>query len=168
MAGPISYELDGEQYIAVLQGWGGETGVPFGAIVGPMNLVNISRVLVYKLGGKTKLPEVELVEQALPAHNLAAASGEVTERGRELYNGYCLVCHGGNAVSSGLVPDLRYRIAELNDPWQAIVFDGALAVNGMPAWKDFLSREEADLIKSYVIHESILGKRRGERRMVKK
>ena len=111
---------------------------------------------------------IELVEQALPAHDLTAPSAAVIEQGREVYNSFCIVCHGGNAVSSGLVPDLRYRIAELDAAWQSIVMDGALAVNGMPSWKEYISREEADLIKSYVIHESILGERRGERRMMKK
>ena len=168
MAGPISYELDGEQYIAVTQGWGGETGVPFGAIAGPQNLVNISRVLVYKLGGETELPVIELVEQALPAHDLAQGSSASIEQGRTLYNNLCVVCHGGNAVSSGLVPDLRYRIADLNAAWQSIVMDGALEVNGMPGWREFISVEQADFIKAYVIHEATLGAQRGERRLVKK
>jgi quinohemoprotein ethanol dehydrogenase len=168
MAGPISYQLDGEQYIAVLQGWGGETGVPFGAIAGPLNMVNISRVLVYKLGGEAQLPVIELQEQTLSAPGLTTASSETVEQGRELYNTFCIVCHGGNAVSSGLVPDLRYRISELDPAWQTIVIDGVLKVNGMPAWDQFISRAEADAIKSYVIHEAELGHQRGERRMVKK
>jgi quinohemoprotein ethanol dehydrogenase len=168
MAGPISYQLDGEQYIAVLQGWGGETGVPFGAIAGPLNMVNISRVLVYKLGGKAVLPIIEMVEEILPEHALITTSADTVEQGREVYNTFCLVCHGGNAVSSGLVPDLRYRISALDTAWQSIVIDGALKINGMPAWDKFISRAEADAIKSYVIHEATLGHQRGERRMVKK
>jgi quinohemoprotein ethanol dehydrogenase len=168
MAGPISYQLDGEQYIAVLQGWGGETGVPFGAFVGPLNMVNISRVLVYKLGGEAELPLIELAEQELPEPGLKTAGHENVERGRGLYNTFCLVCHGGNAVSSGLVPDLRYRITELDAAWETIVIDGGLKANGMPAWGDFISREEAGAIKSYVIHEATLGHQRGERRMVRK
>jgi quinohemoprotein ethanol dehydrogenase len=168
MAGPISYQLDGEQYIAVLQGWGGETGVPFGAIAGPLNMVNISRVLVYKLGGEAVLPIIEMVEEILPEHALIAASADSVEQGREVYNTFCIFCHGGNAVSSGLVPDLRYRISALDTSWQSIVIDGALKTNGMPAWDKFISRAEADAIKSYVIHEATLGHQRGERRMVKK
>jgi len=167
MAGPISYQLDGEQYIAVLQGWGGETGLPFGAISGPLGMVNISRVLVYKLGGEAKLPIIELAEQALPAHNLKPGSSETIEQGREVYNTFCVVCHGGNAVSAGLIPDLRYRITELDAAWQGIVIDGTLKSNGMPAWDKYLSREEADAIKSYVVHEAGLGFDRGEARLVR-
>lgn len=168
MAGPISYELDGEQYIAVAQGWGGETAVPFGSITGPLNLINISRVLVYKLGGHAELPEVELKEQTLPAHSLAASSAEEIEQGRKLFDIYCLVCHGGNAISAGLVPDLRYRIGDIATAWQAIVMNGALASNGMPGWADYISSEEADQIKAYVAHEATLGHQRGEKRLIRK
>lgn len=55
MASPITYELDGEQYVAVAQGWGGESSLPFGAISGPLDMINISRLLVFKRGGSTTL-----------------------------------------------------------------------------------------------------------------
>jgi quinohemoprotein ethanol dehydrogenase len=168
MASPITYELDGEQYVAVAQGWGGESSLPFGAVSGPQNMVNISRLLVFKRGGLGKLPVIETDEQILPPHELAMASTEQVEQGRELYNQYCAVCHGGNAISGGILPDLRYRIADLDPAWQSIVIDGSLAVNGMPTWQDYLSPEEADLIKSYVAHEARLGHQRGERRLVRR
>jgi PQQ-dependent dehydrogenase (methanol/ethanol family) len=168
MAPAITYEIDGEQYVAVVQGWGGETGLPFGAFSGPLNLINISRVLVYKLGGKETLPRVEVVEQSLPAPDLKAGSEEQVAQGRAMYNLYCVVCHGGNAISGGLVPDLRYRITDLDAAWQVIVMEGGLKANGMPAWKDYMSAEEADAIKAYVVHEAHLGHGRGERRMVRK
>jgi mono/diheme cytochrome c family protein len=96
------------------------------------------------------------------------ASTEQVEQGRELYNQYCAVCHGGNAISGGILPDLRYRIADLDPAWQSIVIDGSLAVNGMPTWQNYLSPEEADTIKSYVAHEARLGHQRGERRLVRR
>jgi PQQ-dependent dehydrogenase (methanol/ethanol family) len=168
MAPPITYELGGEQYLAVVQGWGGESSLPFGAISGPQNMVNISRVLVFKRGATGQLPVIEIDEQVLPAHTLAEGDPEQIEVGRDLYNLYCAVCHGGNAISGGIVPDLRYRIGELEPAWQSIVIDGALAVNGMPAWKEFLSRDEASAIQSYVAHEANLGRARGEARVVRR
>ena len=62
---------------------------------------------------------------------------------------------------------MRYRIKDIAIAWQAIVIDGGLRTNGMPAWKDYLVREEADAIKSYVIHEATLGFQRGEKRLVR-
>jgi len=168
MASPITYELDGEQYIAVAQGWGGESSLPFGALSGPLNMVNISRLLVFKPGGIGKLPVIETDEQLLPSHELAMPTPEQVEHGRGLYNQYCAVCHGGNAISGGIVPDLRYRIGDLDPAWQSIVIEGGFAANGMPAWKDFLSPDEADTIKGYVAYEARLGHERGERRLVRR
>jgi quinohemoprotein ethanol dehydrogenase len=45
-------------------------------------------------------------------------------------------CHGGNAISAGLIPDLRYRITELAAAWRSIAIDGAFADRGLPAWRD--------------------------------
>ncbi len=167
MASPITYEVDGEQYVAVVQGWGGEASLPFGAVSGPLNLVNISRVLVFKRGASGELPVIETKEQILPAHTLAAALEADVQGGREVYNSYCAVCHGGNAISGGIVPDLRYRIADLDGAWQSIVYEGALAANGMAGWKEFLTPAEVDQVKAYVAHEARLGHERGERRMVR-
>jgi len=167
MAPPITYALDGEQYVAVAQGWGGESGLPFGAVSGPQNMVNISRLLVFRRGATGTLPVIETELQALPAHALAPTSPERIEQGRGLFELYCAVCHGGNAVSGGIVPDLRYRIEALAPAWQAIVMDGALAANGMPAWKGYLSPDEAEAIRAYVAHEATLGHARGERRLIR-
>jgi quinohemoprotein ethanol dehydrogenase len=167
MASPITYTIDNQQYVAVAQGWGGETGLPFGSVSGPQNMINISRLLVFKLGAAETLPEVPVVEQQLVADGVELSSSEFIETGRGLYNLYCAVCHGGNAISAGLIPDLRYRIADIAPAWQAIVIEGALAANGMPAWKEYLTPDEADLIKEYVKHEAVLGAKRGERRLVR-
>lgn len=167
MASPITYTIDDEQYVAVAQGWGGETGLPFGSVSGPQNMINISRLMVFKLGASATLPEVPVMEQQLRAEGIEVASSEFVESGRDLYNLYCAVCHGGNAISAGLIPDLRYRIADVAPAWQAIVMEGALAANGMAAWKDYMTADEADLIKEYVKHEAVLGAKRGERRLVR-
>ena len=167
MAAPMSYELDGEQYIAIAQGWGGISGLPYGAVSGPRNMINISRVLVFKLGANTELPRIPVVEQALPKPALAAASDEDIAKGRELFNLYCAVCHGGNAISAGLISDLRYRINDLDDAWLAIVRDGALTSMGMPARGEFIDNDEAIAIKHYVVEQARLGHERGEKRLIR-
>lgn len=166
MASPMSYSLDGEQYIAVAQGWGGISGLPYGAVSGPRNMINISRLMVYKLGAEAELPSVEVTEQRLPKPTLEPGTDEQRAEGRELFNLYCSVCHGGNAISAGLISDLRYRINDLGDSWQAIVRDGAMASLGMPARGEFVSESEAEAIKAYVIEQARLGHERGEKRLV--
>ena len=119
------------------------------------------------LGGAEELPQVPVMEEVLEADGIELASSEFVEGGRGLFNLYCAVCHGGNAISAGLIPDLRYRIKDVEPAWQAIVMEGGLAANGMPAWKEYLTADEADLIKEYVKHEAVLGAKRGERRLVR-
>ncbi|WP_372865152.1 PQQ-dependent dehydrogenase, methanol/ethanol family [Spongiibacter sp.] len=167
MAAPISYQLDGEQYIAIAQGWGGISGLPYGAVSGPRNMINISRLLVFKLGAEAPLPRVAVVEQSLPAPTVELAAEDRVAQGRELYNLYCAVCHGGNAISAGLISDLRYRINDVAPIWQAIVRDGAMASLGMPARGEVITAEEAEAIKHYVVQQAQLGHARGEKRMVR-
>lgn len=168
MASPMTYEIEGEQYLTVMQGWGGETGLPFGVVSGPQNMINVSRVLTYKLGGNAKLSKVELVEQTLPEHDLPQPESAKVAQGRTLYDNFCAVCHGGNGVSAGLVPDLRYRISDIYPAWDAIVIQGGLRSNGMPAWNEYMSEEESEAIRDYIVHEAHLGHQRGEKRLLRK
>jgi len=50
-AGPVSYELDGEQYVSVAVGWGTLLGILGGPTVAPLQMRNRSRVLTFRLGG---------------------------------------------------------------------------------------------------------------------
>jgi quinohemoprotein ethanol dehydrogenase len=59
MAAPVTYTVDGEQYIAVLAGWGGIYPLTQGKQAAQSgDARNISRVLVFKLGGAVRLPPV--------------------------------------------------------------------------------------------------------------
>src|SRR5262249_43652658 len=57
VAPAMSYEIDGQQYIAVVAGWGGAMPITGGdaARKGSIN-VNRSRVLAFRLGGQATLP----------------------------------------------------------------------------------------------------------------
>jgi hypothetical protein len=58
VAPPISFEMDGEQYVSVNVGWGGAFALVFGEYVQAESMPNVSRVLTFKLGGKGALPAV--------------------------------------------------------------------------------------------------------------
>jgi quinohemoprotein ethanol dehydrogenase len=168
MGSPVSYELDGEQYVAVVQGWGGESGLSFGAVTGHLNFINVSRLLVYKLGADNPLPRIEVIEQTLAAPTLEQADSQTVADGGYIYNNHCAACHGGNATSAGMIPDLRYSINTIAPAWKAIVIDGAFEMNGMPNWSEYLDVEDMEKVKAYVVHEAKLGFERGEQRMVRK
>jgi len=157
VAAPMTYSIDGQQYVAVLAGWGGAWPITAGVLSdmsGPVR--NISRLLVFKLGGKGKLPAMPAAD-ALPLDppGLTAAA-DVVQGGAQLYGRYCTVCHGDAAVQAsgrgGIIPDLRYSgTLSSAENWQMIVHDGALKDNGMVSFAPVMSKPEIDSIRQYVI-----------------
>ncbi|MBN8831888.1 MAG: PQQ-dependent dehydrogenase, methanol/ethanol family [Sphingomonadales bacterium] len=156
IAPPISFSVKGEQYVAVLAGWGGSYALSPGLISLKSGRVrNVSRLLVFKLGGKAALPAAQPVEEAPLNPPADTASAETVKRGGAIYARYCGVCHGDAAIAGGVTPDLRHS-AMLGDAdgWQTIVHDGALAQNGMVGWSKLLSRSDIDSVRAYVIHRA--------------
>jgi alcohol dehydrogenase (cytochrome c)/quinohemoprotein ethanol dehydrogenase len=153
LAAPISYEVNGEQYVAIEVGWGGA----FGLAAGPLALEshtpsNIPRVLAFKLGGKSKLPaqQAQVSRKLQPPPN--AANMAIVAEGKARYHRFCGTCHGDSAVSGGVLPDLRYSAA-LGNPelWKQIVHGGALKSQGMVSFASVLSEGEIDAVRAYVI-----------------
>ncbi len=157
VAPPITYTVDGEQYVAVLAGWGGAYAITVdGGILNDLAPVrNISRLLVFKLGGEAELPpEPELA--ALPLDPPVSRADEQTiALGAEKYARYCAVCHAPAAVGSTVLPDLR-RSGTLGNKqsWMAVVGDGILKDNGMVSFAESLSPEEIEAVRAYVIHRA--------------
>jgi alcohol dehydrogenase (cytochrome c)/quinohemoprotein ethanol dehydrogenase len=153
IAAPISYSVRGEQYVAVLAGWGGVWDVATGVLAGKSGTTrNISRLLVYRLGGNTTLPPIPPL-QATPLDPPAfAGTAEQAANGAAGYARYCMVCHGDAAIAGGLNPDLRHS-AMLSSAasWKLIVSDGALQANGMIGWSAVMSPTEVDNIRHYVV-----------------
>ncbi len=153
IAAPMTYSIGGEQYVAVLVGFGGVWDVATGVLAHKAKQQrNISRLVVFKLGGKAKLPDAPaMVKMVLDPPPLTGTPEQVAAGG-ELYGRYCNVCHGDAAVAGGVNPDLRHSAA-LNAPEaiHSIVIDGALQHNGMVSFKSALKPEDADNIRHYLI-----------------
>ncbi|MDX1581635.1 MAG: c-type cytochrome, partial [Alphaproteobacteria bacterium] len=159
IAGPVSYEVDGEQYISVMAGWGGAFGLTAAYFAPEINQFKVSRVLTFKLGGDKTLPPLDMTLPPFPEPPAQTATKDALAEGRYLYHRFCQFCHGDKAVARGVVVDLR-RSASLHDAewWQDIVIGGALKENGMVSFQENLTAEEAEAIRHYVIqrvHESI-------------
>jgi len=146
-AGSASYEVDGEQYIAVVAAGQGGFGNPYWA-------PNYARLLVYKLGGKATLPPAE--PYTPPPLNPPADFGDAAllTKGEKNYNEHCASCHGNNTARvSSIFPDLRYAgPLWSNEAFKAIVIDGALQNNGMVSFRKVLTPEDAESIRAYVVH----------------
>ena len=153
VAAPMTYSLDGEQYVAVLAGWGGAFPISAGYLSTDGGVVpNVSRLLVFKLGGTAELPPAPELNDLPIDPPPSRAEPEVIAEGKAHFGRYCSVCHGDAAIGGTVIPDLR-RSATLNsaDTWLAVVHEGLLASNGMVGFSEALSEEEAETIRQYVI-----------------
>jgi len=146
IAPPISYEIDGEQYIAVVAGLGGSQG---GHFIRFRN-ANPGRILAFKLGAHGKLPPMPAPPDKPVSAPVIEASADTLERGRSLYAYHCTRCHGIGVHSSGLYPDLRHAAPEVFASWNEIVLGGTFASRGMASFADVLSEEDAMVIRAYV------------------
>lgn len=156
MAPPITYAIDGVQYIAVMAGWGGGwplTGgvmaLQAGRSIGP------NRLLMFRLEGTARLPPFtppdvprQSIVTSMPADTAAIARGDL------LYGRFCLRCHGSGAVSAGPYPDLRVSRIVMDEAFHRIVLDGALAAQGMPGFTGQMTRDEVDDVRAYLARRS--------------
>ena len=155
LAPPITFEIDGEQYVSVLTGSGG--GDLFGGeplppieIQASLTYNNFGRLLVFKLGGEKELPIPDVRDKTIPEQQLAEVSTREIRNGESGYNEYCAVCHGFIVKSAGGISDLRKMSSGTHDLFNQIVLEGLLASNGMASFSDVLSEEEVDNIHHYI------------------
>jgi quinohemoprotein ethanol dehydrogenase len=149
-APPMTYEVNGTQYVAVLAGWGGPMVLnnrPVGkGKVGPGLLLSFS------IGGAAPFtPFVRKIQPVpMPTFKVAASRPEL-EQGRILFATFCGRCHGGNVVSGGSVPDLRYSEEPTHQMFEEIVRGGARREFGMPSFADDLTSAQVRLIHAYIL-----------------
>jgi len=153
-AAPVSYSLDGTQYVMVPIGAGG--GVQFvhpemhadDSVKGP------TRLMAFALDADTPMPAVRTPARDLPPQPELEATPDNIETGRKIYSSECKSCHGKNAAArfGGSVPDLRYSSAETHEQWHGIVIGGALRHNGMPRFP--LSLDHSEAVRDYVLSKS--------------
>ncbi len=153
VAPAATYTIKGEQYVAVLAGWGGAFPLTAGVLQnksGPVK--NVSRLLVFKLGGTAKLPPAPRLNEMPIDPPPFSGKPEIAAAGGALFGRYCGTCHGDAAVGGSVLPDLRRSGALANGKtWAEIVHGGALKDNGMVSFASVMSAEQAESIRHYVI-----------------
>jgi quinohemoprotein ethanol dehydrogenase len=150
LAGPSTFEVDGEQYVAVVAGWR-QTGSYWAP--------NYSRLLVYKLGGTAQLPEAVPFPEPVLNPPPAFGTPQTIAHGQQLYGQLCSTCHGNDGLSRGMFPDLRYAGAiHTPEAFKTIVLDGALSANGMVSFARALKPEDAEAIRAYIVAKAIEAK----------
>lgn len=153
MAPPVTYRLEGVQYVAVVAGSGGSLPFSGGEALKSGSLANRSRLLVFRLGGEMTLPPITTTPLLIDPPELTGSPEQVAA-GFKLYSTYCVFCHGDTAVSGGVTPDLRALTPEKHALWDAIVLGGMHWQNGMVGFGGELSKEQSDNIHHYVIERA--------------
>ncbi len=154
LAGAMSYEIDGEQYVTVMAGWGGVFPLIGGVISNNAKVRPESRVITYKLGATGELPAPKHEPVPLPEMQEQKADAKTLAKGENLYGNNCSYCHGLNVVGGGIIPDLRYLTPEKHQIFAGIVM-GAKSDRGMPSFAGRLSVEDIEAIRQYVIKHAI-------------
>ncbi|MBW2940997.1 PQQ-dependent dehydrogenase, methanol/ethanol family [Zhongshania aquimaris] len=152
VAPPISYELDGQQYIAVASGWGGVFALVYGGLFPAESDPGVGRLMVFKLGAKAELPALVESSVVKPTPPASTADAATIAKGKLIYDINCTVCHGDHVISSGLIPDLRWSpLLVADEAMQAVVIDGALTSRGMPSFKGQISKADLTSLRAYII-----------------
>jgi len=152
LAAPMTYRVNGVQYVTVMAAWGGG-GYPYvPRYSAAYSRGNQGRILTFRLrGGPVPVPpELPPLEIAPPAPAQAAGVTQATiVAGQTLFFGNCVLCHSNQHRS--ITPDLRRMQPGAHDAFRSIVLDGALLASGMPRWDDRLTRTDVDAIHAYLI-----------------
>ena len=148
MAAPMTYAIDGIQYISVAVGWGGPLGksMQFSEYNFP------GTVYTFALNGKTPLPDYPKPPLKTLANYDFESDEVVFSRGMALYDNHCSHCHTEIArETGGAYPDLGYMGKEIYDSFEAIVLKGIFSLNGMPSFDKQLTSNDISDIKNYII-----------------
>ena len=136
VAPPITYTIDGKQYVSVMAGWGGAFS---------KKAVSYGRLLTFTIGGTASLPS-----RPRPRTLSAIASNARPEQiaaGEKIFNTYCVRCHGGATI----LPDLRRSTPAVLAGLEKIL-DGALVERGMPRFGE-LDRTAVTQLRAYLLDE---------------
>jgi len=136
VAPPITYAVNGQQYVSVMAGWGGAF---------PKKFRSVGRLLTYRIGGDAK-PPVRTADRPVTAIPSTASAADIAA-GAKLFNTYCVRCHGGATV----LPDLRRSTPGILNGLDKVL-DGAMVERGMPRFAEF-DRAMTGQLRAYLLDE---------------
>ena len=151
VAGPMTYAVGGEQYIAIAAGWAGAVTM-MGGGMGEIHHTD-SRILAFKLGGQISLP-APAAPEPMPEPPPLTATAETVALGASLYGPVCGSCHGFDAISGGVTRDLRYMQPEIHAAFKEIVLGGIMRDIGMASFADVYNEQQVEAIHAYIIQRA--------------
>jgi quinohemoprotein ethanol dehydrogenase len=145
IAPPVTYLVDGVQYVSIAVGWGG--GVGQKRRFAPLQP---GRVFTFALGGLADYPKYSKdVEKTIPEIDFTVTSEEI-ELGADLFNRYCSICHVLGKDGGGIIPNLLYTSEATHAKFQEIVREGAYLPLGMPDFGNRLSEQDVTALQKFI------------------
>jgi quinohemoprotein ethanol dehydrogenase len=146
IAPPVTYFLNGKQYVSIAVGWGGV----YGLMQRHTDRQAPGRVLTFALGGKASMPETAAYPTAELLTGVKYDHANVNA-GQKLYVNNCVFCHGVPGVDKGgAIPNLGYVGSGLIENLDKIVFNGPFVDRGMPDFSGKLSKDDVVKIQAFI------------------
>ncbi len=146
VAAPMTYEIDGKQYVSIAVGWGGV----FGETHHAADHTAPGTVYTFAIGGDAKFPDVARYKLG-PLISGVKYDPKDAPEGGGLYVSNCLFCHGVPGVDNGgNIPNLGYVDADLIGNLGKTVLSQEFADQGMPDFTGKLKPEDLEKIKAFI------------------
>ena len=153
MAPPVTFQVDGTQYISIMAGWGGADAL-FNAPNRGKVKPGYGRILTFALNGTAALNVTPFGHTEPPTPALTInASPQMIKEGGLLYTSNCAQCHGLNVVA-GPLPDLRYSTKATHEGFENIVLEGEKEPLGMPSFKEYLKPDQVRSIQAFILQRA--------------
>lgn len=146
VAAPVTYLVDGKQYVSIAVGWGGM----YGQYTRHVDRKGPGTVYTFAIGGKARMPAFVDYMQG-PLLSGVEYKPEHVDTGRALYISNCIFCHGYPGVErGGNLPNLAYVDKAYIENLDKFVFKGPFMGLGMPDFTGKLSEDDVEKIKAFI------------------
>ena len=148
VAPPITYLVDGVQYVTIAVGWGG--------VVSLKNKnteqINPGTIYTFAIGKNAAMPVFEKEAKKEYVTLAVDISDTQVAKGEDLFDKYCSACHTlAPNNPGGTIPNLTYSHPDIMGAFHQIVGDGIFLPKGMPKFKGRLSDADITNIKGYIL-----------------
>ena len=152
-APPVSYTIDGVQYISVVVGYGGAFALTAG-VPAPNPGANMNgQILTFKLNGKETISKPTSFETMITPPPSQADFATIA-KGEYEFHEHCQFCHGAGAGGGGVIPNLLTMTEETHKAFLGIVLGGSHRSKGMISFQEMLNEDQAEAIHQYIISQA--------------
>lgn len=150
IASPITYMIDGKQYVSIAVGWGGVIGLwtKYTKENYPGTIFTFALDAKETYSGFYETKPKELIKL-----DFSATKDEI-KNGQILFEKYCGVCHGWMGANGGAIPNLAYSSEGTFAIFEDIVLRKTFLKMGMPDFSDRLDQKEVNNIRNYILHSA--------------